>query len=87
MNISRFEQRVLHALARGARIVLERDDDRRRSILSVTCITREGWILSDCDHAVFCRLRSKRLIASRNSGPYTISRRGLAAVRAQADNR
>ncbi|ACI99180.1 MULTISPECIES: YjhX family toxin [Rhodospirillales] len=85
MNISKPEQRTLHALARGGRIDIEKDDDRR--IIEVDCITREGWRLLDCDMTTFRKLRSKRLIASENGGPYRITRKGLAAVRPQPDNR
>lgn len=85
MNISRIEQRVLHALARGGRIEAYRD--HTRTVIDVDCISREGWVLSDCDMSIFKKLRGKRLIASRDGGPYHITRQGLAAVRAQADNR
>jgi len=85
MNISRNEQRVLHVLALGGHISHERDDGRK--ITTVTCFTRDGMILADCDLIVFTRLRGKRLIESRFGGPYRISKRGRAAVRSQLDNR
>lgn len=85
MNISKFEQRVLHALARGGHISVEKDE--KGKIADVTCVTREGWILSDCTLLTFRRLRQRRLVASRNGDPYRITRRGLYAVRAQLDNR
>ncbi|MGC2857149.1 YjhX family toxin [Novispirillum sp. DQ9] len=85
MNISRSEQRVLHALARGGRIEAVRD--HTRTVTEVDCISREGWVLSDCTLDIFKKLRGRRLIASREGGPYHITRQGLAAVRAQADNR
>lgn len=85
MNISRLEQRVLHALAQGGMIRHERGDNGR--ILRVFCFTRDGFVLSDCTLDVFQRLRRKRLIESRESSPYRISEKGRRSVRAQADNR
>ena len=84
MNISRNEQRTLHVLALGGRILHERNDGPR--ITSVTCVTREGMVLADFDLSVFHRLRRKRLIESRSGSPYRISKRGRASVRAQLDN-
>ena len=85
MNISKAQQRTLHALAQGGRIVLERDE--RGDILSADCITRDGWTLSDCDVAVFKSLKKKRMIASRGGQPYQITREGLVNLRSQLDNR
>lgn len=85
MNISNPEQRTLHALARGGRIEVQKDESRRP--IEVDCITREGWRLLDCDIDIFKKLRSKRLIASEQGGPYRITRKGLTAVRPQLDNR
>ena len=85
MNISKPQQRTLHALAQGGAILIERDE--RGALIDAECITREGWRLSDCDLVVFKALKQKRLIASRNGGPYRITRDGLARLRAQADNR
>jgi len=84
MNISKFEQRVLHALAQGGRIRHERDG---RKITCVTCFTRDGFVLSDCTLPVFRRLLQRRLIESRGGAPYRISARGRRSVRAQPDNR
>ncbi|WP_323009266.1 YjhX family toxin [Paracoccus sp. (in: a-proteobacteria)] len=84
MNISRHEQRALHVLALGGRILHQREDGPK--IISVTCVTREGMILSDFDMAIFSRLRRKRLIESRSGSPYRISKRGRLSVRAQLDN-
>ncbi len=85
MNISKAEQRTLHALARGGAIFVEKDD--RGKIIAVNCATREGWSLDDCTLAVFAKLRKRRLIASVNGGPYRITYDGRIAVRPQLDNR
>ena len=85
MNISKPQQRTLHALAQGGVIVLERD--ARGDVISADCISRDGWRLSDCDIAVFRSLKKKGLIASRNGQPYRITRDGLVNLRAQLDNR
>lgn len=85
MNISKPQQRTLHALAQGGAIILERDG--RGAVISAECLTRDGWRLSDCDLAVFKSLKQKRLIASRGGGPYRITRDGLVNLRAQLDNR
>ena len=85
MNVSKHEQRVLHALAQGGHIAYRKDD--KGKIIEVLCVNREGWVLSDCTLALFHKLRRRRLIASRESRPYRITRDGLAAVRAQLDNR
>ncbi len=85
MNISKPQQRTLHALAQGGAIVLERDE--RGNLIDAECLTREGWRLSDCDLTVFKSLKKKRLIASRDGGPYRITREGLINLRAQLDNR
>lgn len=85
MNVSKFEQRVLHVLAQGAAIRVEKDE--KGKIQSVICVTREGWVLADCTLPTFRHLKRRRLIASRNAGPYRITRAGLSAVRGQLDNR
>lgn len=85
MNISKPQQRTLHALAQGGRIILERDE--RGDLLAAECVTRDGWTLSDCDVTVFKSLKKKRMIASRNGGPYQITREGLINLRSQLDNR
>jgi hypothetical protein len=86
VNISKYEQRVLHALAQGGRIVHRRDPETGK-IVEVDCFTRDGWRLGDCKPGVFKRLKRRRLIASNGGAPYRISREGLAAVRSQLDNR
>ena len=85
MNISKAQQRTLHALAQGGQIILERD--HRGDIVEATCVSRDGWRLADCDLAVFRSLKKKRLIASRNGEPYRVTRDGLVNLRAQLDNR
>jgi uncharacterized protein len=84
MNISRNEHRALHVLALGGHILHERDDHRK--VTAVTCVTREGMILSEFALDTFFRLRRKRLVESRSGSPYYISKRGRLAVRAQLDN-
>lgn len=85
MNISRAEQRTLHCLAQGGGIVLERDADDR--IIRADCITRDGFLLTDCNLSVWKKLKNKGLIASHNGGPYRVNRDGLARMRSQLDNR
>jgi len=85
LNISKPQQRTLHALAQGGSIVLERNE--KGEITSAECWTRDGWRLSDCTPAVFRSLKQKRLIASRGGGPYGITREGLVNLRSQLDNR
>ncbi len=85
MNISKPQQRTLHALAQGGKIVIERNE--RGDLIAAECITRDGWALSDCDLLVFKSLKKKRLIASRDGKPYLITREGLLNLRSQLDNR
>ena len=84
MNISKSEQRVLHALAQGGRIRHERDETGR--IAAIFCFTRDGH-LAACDFALFARLKRRRFIGSVQGQPYRITREGLAAVRAQLNQR
>lgn len=85
MNISKYEQRTLHALAQGGAI--HHRKDHQGDIVEIDCINRDGWRLDDCTMPIFQRLRRRGFIMSREGGPYRITRDGLAAVRAQLDNR
>ena len=86
MDISRAEQRILHLLAQGGRIDIERDDDTGMSA-DVACITRDGWRAGGLDLSLFRKLKRKRAIASSGGRPYRITGRGLELVRSQLDNR
>ena len=85
VNISKREQRVLHALAQGGHIAHRRD--AAGTVVAADCVTRDGWRLSDLDLALFRRLKRRGFIASAGGRPYRITREGIAAVRAQLDNR
>jgi uncharacterized protein YjhX (UPF0386 family) len=85
MNISKAEQRTLHALAQGGAILVEKDE--RGKITAVNCVTREGWSLADCTFPIFAKLKRRGLIASSMSAPYRITYEGRIAVRPQPDNR
>ena len=85
MNISKYEQRVLHVLAQGGQIRFDRADNGK--VRDITCFTRDGHILADCTLPVFEKLKKRRFIRSLKSRPYRITRKGLKSVRAQLDNR
>ena len=85
MNISKPQQRTLHALAQGGKITLERD--LKGTVVKAECWTREGWRLSDCSLDIFKALKRRRLISSRGGGPYQITRECLERLRPQPDNR
>ncbi|ASP32021.1 MULTISPECIES: YjhX family toxin [Stappiaceae] len=85
MDISKAEQRVLHLLAQGGYILVEKDENGR--ILNHETVTRDGWFWGGCTPHLFHKLKYKRLISSKNSGPYRITQLGLKRVRAQLDNR
>ncbi|RMC34425.1 YjhX family toxin [Paracoccus alkanivorans] len=85
MNISKNEQRVLHALAQGGRITYRRGPNGR--IVEAQCFTREGFVLANCTLDVLRKLRRKRFIESRSGSAYRISELGRRNVRAQQDNR
>jgi len=84
LNISKLEQRVLHCLAQGGRIQHIWRDNR---IMEVDCWNRDGYRLADCTLDLFKKLKRRGLIESHGGMAYRISRRGLASVRAQLDNR
>ncbi len=84
MDISRSEQRVLHLLAQGGRIGIEKQDKR---IADVVCLTRDGWRYPGVDLSLFRKLKRKKAVASSCGGPYRITRKGLELVRSQLDNR
>lgn len=85
MDISRNEQRILHLLAQGGRIEVQKND--RRRIVLVACLTRDGWRYPDFDLELFRKLKRRKALASSRGGPYRITRRGLELVRSQLDNR
>ncbi|MEM9571482.1 MAG: YjhX family toxin [Pseudomonadota bacterium] len=85
MDISRAEQRILHMLAQGGRIEVERGDNRK--VNHVICINRDGWRASGLDLCLFRKLKRRRAIASKRGQPYRITRRGLELVRSEFDNR
>lgn len=85
MNISKDEQRVLHVLAQGGCIRHLRAPNGK--IRAAHCVTRDGLFLGDFNLEVFGRLRQRRFIRSTGGQPYRVTRAGLAAVRAQLDNR
>jgi uncharacterized protein YjhX (UPF0386 family) len=84
MDISRLEQRVLHLLAQGGRIEIEKHSKR---IAEVVCLTRDGWRYPGVDLELFRKLKRKKAVSSSDGGPYRITRRGLELVRSQLDNR
>lgn len=84
MNISRWQQRVLHVLAQGGMIRHERIDGR---IAELHCLTRDGLVLAGLTLADLQALRRKGLVASQGGQPYRITLAGRRAVRARPDNR
>lgn len=85
MDISRAEQRILHILAQGGRIDIEKDEQGR--IADLHCVTRDGWYFPGLDLTLFRKIKRKKAVMSKNGGPYRITRHGLRLVRSQLDNR
>ncbi|WP_224702449.1 YjhX family toxin [Devosia aquimaris] len=85
MDISRDEQRVLHALAQGGCIALIRNDDGK--VTGLEFFNRDGWLSSGCSLLLFRKLKAKKAIKSSGGKPYRITRRGLELVRSEYDNR
>lgn len=69
----------------GRRIEIEKNESRK--IASVLFLTRDGWRYPGFDLELFRKLRRKKAVSSTDGGPYRITRRGLALVRAELDNR
>ncbi|WIJ23647.1 YjhX family toxin [Devosia sp. RR2S18] len=85
MDISRNEQRVLHALAQGGCIAVIKD--QRGKIVDLEFFNRDGWLMTSCKLTLFRKLKAKKAIASSDGRPYRITRRGLELVRSELDNR
>jgi uncharacterized protein YjhX (UPF0386 family) len=85
MDISKHEQRVLHALAQGGCIALLRDDSGKATGLEF--YNRDGWLMSNCTLALFKKLKAKKAIKSSGGKPYRITKRGLELVRSEVSNR
>jgi uncharacterized protein YjhX (UPF0386 family) len=85
MDISRDEQRILHLLAQGGRIEIEKNE--KKKVGAAYCLTRDGWHYPGFDLDMFRKLKRRKAIASSGGGPYRVTRRGLELVRAELDNR
>lgn len=85
MDISRDEQRVLHALAQGGRIALLKNEAGK--VIGLEFFNRDGWLMSNCSLTLFKKLKAKKAIRSQGGQPYRITRRGLELVRSEVDNR
>lgn len=85
MDISRNEQRVLHALAQGGCIALLKDEHGK--VTGLEFFNRDGWLMSNCSLLLFRKLKAKKAIRSAVGRPYRITRRGLELVRSEVDNR
>lgn len=85
MDISRDEQRVLHALAQGGRIALLSNEAGK--VTGLEFFNRDGWLMSNCSLVLFKKLKAKKAIKSSGGRPYRITKRGLELVRSEYDNR
>ena len=87
MDISRDEQRVLHALAQGGFIVPRKTTNGR--VDSLELYNRDGWRMPMLmlTLLLFKKLQRKKAIKSEDGQPYRITRRGLELVRSEVDNR
>jgi len=85
MDISRAEQRILHLLAQGGRIEIERNDNRKIAVIN--CFNRDGWHYAALDIVMFRKLKRHKAIASKSGAPYLITKRGLQLVRSELNNR
>ena len=85
MDISRDEQRVLHALAQGGFIVPRKTANGR--VDSLELYNRDGWRMPMLTLLLFKKLQRKKAIKSEDGQPYRITRRGLELVRSEIDNR
>lgn len=85
MDISRDEQRVLHALAQGGRIAAIKNEHGK--IVDFQFYNRDGWLTAGLTPHLFRKLKARKAIRSQGGGPYRITRRGLELVRSEVDNR
>ena len=76
---------MLHALAQGG--CIEPLKNAKGRIIGVRLFNRDGWVMPNCDLLLFKKLKRKQAIASRDSRPYHVTRRGLELVRSEIDNR
>ncbi len=85
MDISRDEQRVLHALAQGGHIVPLKSAKGRIEALEL--YNRDGWRMPAMPLLLFKKLQRRKAIKSQAGQPYRITKRGLELVRSEVDNR
>ncbi|UXN72838.1 YjhX family toxin [Devosia sp. A8/3-2] len=85
MDISKPEQRVLHALAQGGRIALLHDESGK--VTDLEFYNHDGWLMTNCTMALFKKLKAKKAIKSSGGKPYRITKRGLELVRSEVTNR